>query len=80
MFDAAKILEWCAGLGQKFSKSYFSCLSCFEAFAVAVCHEAFEGVALITIEDAIDGIVARDILDLASAEFVFLSQSLGVIL
>ena len=52
----------------------------FETLAVAVGHEGFEGVTLITIEDAIDGIVARYILNLASTEFVFLCQCFGGIL
>ena len=57
MFDAAKIRERCAVLGQRFSKSYFSCLFCFEALVVAVGHETFDVTGHVAIEDAVDGVV-----------------------
>ena len=75
-----KIAEGCAGLGQRFSKSYFSCLFCFEALVVAVGHETFDVAGLVAIEDAVDGVVAGYILNLTSAEIISFCEGFDVCL
>lgn len=49
-----------------------------QALAIAVFHELFQRCRRIAVQDAVDGIVSRDVLNLATAEVVLLGQGTNV--
>ena len=49
-----------------------------QPFIVAMCHQRFEGEAVVAVQDGIDGVMTGNILNLAATEIVTLSQNLDV--